>query len=163
MSDKEKPDVLVQRLHSLAVSNGLTVKEMAEKCGVPKSSLEGYMRLKGAKRPGADALIAIANSMDVSVDWLLGRTNERHASELDRKQIALSFYSILRDILREIDEAQSEKTEVIVRDGKVGLYNIDNFSEQWMIQFVVKTNLFPSPEFNSLSLIDQLFEETEEL
>ena len=75
MDDIEEPDILVQRLHQIAVRHGLNVKDVAEKCGVPKSSLERYVRLKGAKRPGIDALIMSAKGFDVSIDWLVGRTD----------------------------------------------------------------------------------------
>ena len=74
MVEFEGPDILVQRLHQIAVRHGFNVKDMAEKCGVPKSSLEGYMRLKGAKRPRIDALILIEKGFDVSIDWLAART-----------------------------------------------------------------------------------------
>ena len=41
LTGSPEPNVLVQRLHQLAVQHGLTIKEMAEKSGIPKRSLEG--------------------------------------------------------------------------------------------------------------------------
>lgn len=47
--DIEGPDVLVERLHIVQNRAGLGIKEMAERCGAPKSSRESCMRLKGAR------------------------------------------------------------------------------------------------------------------
>lgn len=71
MVDIEAPSELVQRLHSLRVGRGLTINQMADQCGLPKSSLESYMRMSGAKRPGIDALASIASGLGVSLDWLV--------------------------------------------------------------------------------------------
>lgn len=69
---------LAIRLHTLRIENRLLVKEMAERVGLPKSTLESYMRRRGAtKSPGAESLLAIADTFDVSIDWLLGRTEIR--------------------------------------------------------------------------------------
>lgn len=92
MSESSAPDMLVQRLHSLAVKHGLTIKEMtikemAQPCGVPKSSLEGYLRLKEPKRPGIDAVVSIAAAMNVSIDWLVGRSDSVEVAENERKKL----------------------------------------------------------------------------
>ncbi|HMS96633.1 MAG TPA: helix-turn-helix domain-containing protein [Tabrizicola sp.] len=159
MSETGGPDVLVQRLHSLAVQRRLTIKEMAQLCGLPKSSLEGYMRLKDAKRPGIDALISIANAMDVSIDWLVGRSDGRQVGEDERRRLVLAMFRLTIEVLRDIEEAQKGDTEPIVRSGKVGPRNIEDFAARLMLHFMVKEKLFSEVEFDSWRIADELLEQ----
>lgn len=92
MTDKESYD-LPTRLHFLRHQHGLTVHEMASRCGLPKSSLESYMKSTGAKRPGVDALVAIADAFDVSVDWIIGRGRIGASRELSAKDYAMVAYN----------------------------------------------------------------------
>ncbi len=158
MDDSQQPDILVQRLHSLAVQHGLTIKQMAEKSGVPKSSLEGYMRLKGAKRPGIDAVISIADSMGVSIDWLVGRSEGRQIGEEERRRIAMAMYRLTVDLLNQINSAQEESDRHIVKQGKIGLYDIEDFAAQTMLHFLAKEQLFPATDFDTLRVFDDLFQ-----
>lgn len=86
MTNSEPVPEIVTRLHTLRARNGLTIQQMAERCGLPESSLESYMRLSGAKRPGLDALLAVANGMDVSIDWLVGRTDDSFSPKLTQRE-----------------------------------------------------------------------------
>ena len=68
MADAMKSTDVAERLRALQTERGLTIQEMAKKCGLPKRSLENYMNLKASQRPGVDALISIADGMNVSID-----------------------------------------------------------------------------------------------
>lgn len=59
------------RLRDLRDKNGWTTAEMSYRSGLPKRSLEKYMLREGASLPGFDALVAIANGLGVSLDWLV--------------------------------------------------------------------------------------------
>jgi transcriptional regulator with XRE-family HTH domain len=161
MADSPEPDVLVQRLHQLAVQHGLTIKEMAEKSGIPKSSLEGYMRLRGAKRPGVDALIAIADAMDVSIDWLVGRSDGRQVGEDERRRIALAMFKLVVKVLHDIEQAQGDSPSPIIKSGKVGLHPIEDFAVRVMIHFLSKEKLFPGPDFDTFRIVAELVETPE--
>ncbi|MGC9418277.1 MAG: helix-turn-helix domain-containing protein [Rhodovulum sp.] len=158
MADTEEPDILVRRLHSLLVSHGLTIKEMAERCGVPKSSLEGYMRLKGAKRPGVDALVAIADGMGVSIDWLVGRTDAWQPSEEDRQRYALALFDTVVELLREIDQAQSESASPVVANGMIGGRSLENFAARTMLRFATVNDLFPSEAYDNFRAFDAILQ-----
>ena len=43
----------------------------------------------GTKLPGYDAIISIATLMDVSIDWLVGRSNDARTSEQLKEELAL--------------------------------------------------------------------------
>lgn len=161
MDDDDGPDVLVQRLHSLAVQRGLTIKDMAHKSGVPKSSLEGYMRLKDAKRPGIDAVVSIADAMGVSIDWLVGRSEGREIGEDERRRIALGMFRLVLDMLRDIDIAQANEPTPVVKDGKIGGRPIEDYAVRMMLHFLTKERLFPEVDFDGLRIMNELLDKAQ--
>lgn len=108
MGDVEGPSELVSRLHSLRVKRGLTVQQMAERCGIPKSSLESYMKMSGAKRPGVDALIAIADGMDTSIDWIVGRSRSENAETFTKEEYAVFVNSAVTRLLTQLIQVANE-------------------------------------------------------
>lgn len=67
-------DTLRCRLDYLRKKNNLTVKEVAEQTSLP---LETYLQLEQGKRcPSAINLIFIADFYNVSVDYLIGRSEK---------------------------------------------------------------------------------------
>lgn len=106
MTDSGPTPEIVNRLHALRIRNALTIQKMAEVCGLPKSSLESYMKVSGAKRPGLDALIAIADGMDVSIDWLVGRTEDSFSPKLTQREYALACFNAALRLLRTLRAAE---------------------------------------------------------
>lgn len=116
MGDNSSAREVVNRLNLLRVRYGLTIQQMAERCGLPKSSLESYMKVIGAKRPGLDALVAIADAMDVSIDWLVGRTDDSFSPKLNREEYALAcFNAAVRTVwqVREIERKRAGSSEPV--------------------------------------------------
>ena len=62
-----------ERLRRLREREGKSRVVLSQLCGLPDSSIRRYER--GEIKPGMDALVAIADYFNVSVDYLLGRTN----------------------------------------------------------------------------------------
>ena len=65
--------VFDQRLKALRKEKGITQKQLAEAIGLTERGLQGY-EIKDRK-PGYDALIALADYFDVSLDYLVGRSD----------------------------------------------------------------------------------------
>ena len=65
--------VFDQRLKALRKEKGVTQKQLAKAIGLTERGLQGY-EIKDRK-PGYDALIALADYFDVSIDYLVGRTD----------------------------------------------------------------------------------------
>lgn len=83
-NEKETNVVLGQHLAAIRKERGFTQVELAEKLGVIQSVVSSYER--GRVRPHPDALIKIAEVLNVSLDNLLGRTREKTSSAaLDRR------------------------------------------------------------------------------
>jgi transcriptional regulator with XRE-family HTH domain len=91
---------------------------MADACGLPKRSLENYMNLRAPQRPGLDAMLAVADGMEVSLDWLTGRAEEELPRLLNRDEYALAcFNAVLRMIHELLDEATASGTPVLTAQG----------------------------------------------
>lgn len=62
-----------ERLKTLRLQKGATQKEIAESIGVSSVSLQRFEY--GTVRPSLDNLIALADYFDVSIDYLVGRSD----------------------------------------------------------------------------------------
>ena len=65
-----------EKIRQLRKDRHLTQAEVAKEVGL---SARGYQDLELGAKPGFDNLLHIADFYDVSVDWLLGRTDNPHA------------------------------------------------------------------------------------
>jgi len=61
-----------QRLRQLRKERGLTQRNVADGLGIAESSYQLY---EYTNKPGYDKLIALADFFDVSIDYLVGRTD----------------------------------------------------------------------------------------
>ncbi|MCI9679106.1 MAG: helix-turn-helix transcriptional regulator [Oscillospiraceae bacterium] len=64
-----------ERLRSLRTERDVTQKDLGELLGVKNFSIYTYE--KGRSEPNIDGLIALADFFDVSIDYLVGRTDRR--------------------------------------------------------------------------------------
>lgn len=53
----------------------MTMRALSRKCGVPAANIGAYVSRKTMM--SAEALAAIADGLECSTDWLLGRKDER--------------------------------------------------------------------------------------
>ena len=65
-----------EKIRQLRKDRQLTQAEVAKEVGL---SARGYQDLELGAKPRYDALLHIADFYDVSVDWLMGRTDNPHA------------------------------------------------------------------------------------
>lgn len=76
--------VLPIRLKEAREKKGLKQIEAAKKLGISNGTLSGYER--NYRDPDTDILNKMANLYDVTVDWLMGRSNDpRLTAEQDKK------------------------------------------------------------------------------
>lgn len=68
--------MLKDRLKELRMEKGKTQKEMAKDLGTTDVSIGRYEA--GTREPKTDILNALADYFDVTTDYLLGRTDEKH-------------------------------------------------------------------------------------
>lgn len=75
-----------ERLKSLRESRGMTQDDLADSLGVSKQAVSQYER--GVRRPDYDTLLAICDLFNVSVDYILGKTDHT-ARLLDEQELSL--------------------------------------------------------------------------
>ena len=68
--------MFAEKIRMLRKEKKLTQAEVAKEVGL---SARGYQDLELGAKPGFDNLLHIADFYDVSVDWLIGRTDSPHA------------------------------------------------------------------------------------
>src|SRR5262249_4959225 len=73
-------EVFRQRLAEAMTQAGLTQSALARRVGIDRSTLAQFLSRTNKRLPRADTLSALAAGQQVSVDWLLGLTEEGRLS-----------------------------------------------------------------------------------
>ena len=66
-----------ERLRRLRKESGETQEQVAVQVGIAS---RGYQRLEADAKPRYETLLRIAEHFNVSVDWLMGRTDKREVN-----------------------------------------------------------------------------------
>lgn len=143
MSNDAVSTDIAARLRQLQTKQGLTLQEMADRCGLPKRSLENYMKPKDAQRPGVDALLGIADGLNVSIDWIVGRSEELGTPEFTREDYAVFCQSaVLHVLIRILDAVKANPTGAIdVEAGRIMGYELHEVAAVAMLDFVAISEL----------------------
>ena len=76
-------DTFASRLKQLRVNNSLTLEQLGLKIESTKATLANFENCN--KKPSLDMLIKLADYFDVSLDYLVGRTNDPKLHTLNEK------------------------------------------------------------------------------
>lgn len=87
-------------LRQLRSEKNISTYKLADILHVSRSSISNYET--GIRTPSYELLVEIANFFNVSIDYLLGRTNDRRTAD----QI-LEEYSVIADV-RNLDKYQKD-------------------------------------------------------
>ncbi|MBI1393904.1 MAG: helix-turn-helix domain-containing protein [Alphaproteobacteria bacterium] len=80
MIEKQTPsEMFKERLKAARDLRGLSQGELAERSGLPPSSI-GHFET-GSRKPSFDTLRKLANALEVTTDYLLGRTDNPALAE----------------------------------------------------------------------------------
>ncbi|HEY4601223.1 MAG TPA: helix-turn-helix domain-containing protein [Cerasibacillus sp.] len=120
--------MLGKRLAELRKSKGLSQYELANRLGFSRGKLANYEQ--GSREPDYETLKHIADYFEVSVDYLLGRTEKHNyndtlpnLTEKDEKDIAKDLEDIINNLStdgyahfdgRSIDELDEEDKELLL-------------------------------------------------
>lgn len=75
MSEKKGPSVFGERLYIIRKARGLTQEQLEAKSGV-SSAMISHFETGERQKASADNLVKLAEALNVSIDYLLGRTEE---------------------------------------------------------------------------------------
>lgn len=70
---EEKQNLFAKRLRKLKERKGVSYQTLADLCGLSRETVRKYVR--GERRPSVQNLNALADYFDVSIDYLLGRSD----------------------------------------------------------------------------------------
>lgn len=87
----------LERIKSLASEYGWSLQDLAKKAGIGINSIYRW----DDKVPSTKSLTKVAKVLDVSVDYLLGKTNEKHYYDLndkEKKDIAIEAEKLMSGI-----------------------------------------------------------------
>ncbi|MGM7274142.1 helix-turn-helix domain-containing protein [Weissella confusa] len=76
---------IFERTKEIAKKRGLSLQETAKSAGIGINSIYSWKD----KKPSVDRIKAVADVLGVSVDYLLGNTDEMHSNKKDDKTVDL--------------------------------------------------------------------------
>ncbi len=74
--------MLSKRLRELRIEKGLSQYKAADLLGYSRGKLSNYEQ--GSREPDYDTLEELANFYNVTVEYLLGRTDDKHLTEVEK-------------------------------------------------------------------------------
>jgi transcriptional regulator with XRE-family HTH domain len=83
-------DIFRHRLAELHTRSGLRQSAFAAQLGIDRSALSQLMNGAGARLPRADTLVALAETHQVSVDWLLGLSEDQGVASETRDMLEIA-------------------------------------------------------------------------
>ncbi|MET3579953.1 transcriptional regulator with XRE-family HTH domain [Mesorhizobium robiniae] len=116
MTDQPLPSVMFQqRLRRAREIRGWSQSELATQAGMPASSIAHFET--GTRKPSFDTLRRLANALDMTTDFLLGRVEEPGLAEAgdplfrDVGKLTGNDREIARDFLKLLSERNAKKGE----------------------------------------------------
>lgn len=143
MGNDVNSTTIAERLRLLQTQLGLTIQEMSDRCGLPKRSLENYMNLRSPQRPGVDALIAIADGLGASIDWIVGRSDDMREAEFSKEDYAVFCQSAALHLLIKIVDAVRDNPDSAIdaEDNRIMGYELHELAAVAMLDFINVVNL----------------------
>ena len=86
----------------------IKVKELSDKSGIPKATLECYLRTQSVE-PSAENAVKIARALKVSVDYLV------IGEDADREKPKTSISQEARELIRCIESLNPEQCKAVLR------------------------------------------------
>lgn len=111
--------VLPIRLKEAREKKGLKQIEAAKKLGISNGTLSGYER--NYRDPDTDILNKMANLYDVTVDWLMGRSNDPRLTADQQVEIDKKFKKLYEMFSELPDGPEKENLKQRVLDYAAGL------------------------------------------
>ncbi|MFD1196831.1 helix-turn-helix domain-containing protein [Brucella gallinifaecis] len=114
MTDAQPPSVIFQqRLRRAREIRGWSQSDLATEAGMPPSSIAHFET--GTRKPSFDTLRRLANALDMTTDFLLGRVEEPGLAEAgdplfrDVGKLSANDREIARDFLKVLADRNAKK------------------------------------------------------
>ncbi|MCT4662936.1 MAG: helix-turn-helix domain-containing protein [Tissierellales bacterium] len=100
--------MFAKRLRLLRTELGLTQKELADKLNIRNTAISKYEL--GEREPDIETLAFLSNLFDVSVDYLIGKSDERNH---DKPSMTIKRYNLVEGVEELPQEAIDQIDEYI--------------------------------------------------
>ena len=102
--------VFSERLRVARAKKGIRQGVLAEQLGMTQSSISAYER--ATNEPSLATLVVLADALDVSTDWLLGRDEDRNerygGTEEKRIMMQRFFLDAFRECINKMEDELEE-------------------------------------------------------
>lgn len=102
--------IFANRLRKERECLGLMQKEMAQKLNIPPNTYNGYET--GKRSPNLEVAKHISDTLDISVDYLLGRTDERNLNK-EKPKLDPSIKTIAAHRIGPVEDLSDESINKI--------------------------------------------------
>lgn len=109
-------------LRELRKSKNLSVKQLSELIGIQERSI--YLYENGKQEPNYETLLKLADFFDVSIDYLLGRTDESEQTKKPAIGELLELSKNKQEILSLLDQVSEDNREMVDRAVKALIQSI---------------------------------------
>jgi len=152
MSNDEWAERFRERLEVLRSRYGFSKAEMARRAGLPPRTLENYFK---KQKPSVDAVLALAEGMNVEVHWLLGQESKRVPTDLVGEATWITLNRLFTDMIR-----ASERGEVVVSSDTILGQTPGKLAAAMMAkvekQYVVLLDAYGSPSIEAARQITEI-------
>lgn len=93
---------LSDRIKELREKKGLSLRELADMCGTSKSAINMYER--GTRKPKYETLEALADTFNVDMEYLLGRTDIPLSDKIENPPVLSEDERMFQELLAELAE-----------------------------------------------------------
>lgn len=101
-------------LKTILRERNMTISDLAAKSGVPYSSISSWLGNRGSL-PNVDTICLIADSLDCSIDFLVGREDDIGVVTIEKKEILSPEENFLVESYRRCNRRQREAVQNFVR------------------------------------------------
>lgn len=104
--ENDNRKLFAERLrHARETLRGLTQSQLAEKTGLPATSISHFENPEGTRKPSFDNLRRLANALDVTTDYLIGLSNDHVGLTVDN--------ALFRDVQNLTDQDKAFAQDLI--------------------------------------------------
>lgn len=106
MEESGRPLFAVRLRDARERLRGLTQAQLAEKTGLPSTSISHFENLDGTRKPSFDNLRRLADALEVTTDYLLGLSDDHVGGSVDS--------TLYRDV-QNLTEQDKEFAQAMIR------------------------------------------------
>lgn len=115
---QEHFDMVVKNTKMLMANNNMRAADLIRKTGIDQSHMSNVLNGKGSARFTLDQIIAIADAFNVSVDYLIGRSQLKESTAIPTNEEIYRFFSrLLESKVMQTTNLEIEEDAYVINDG----------------------------------------------